>query len=147
MSDCDVCNNFSLLQEATCDEKAFRWHLLKSLCYLIETLQEEAEPLPDTIVLPQVVKTAAQVAASYSTYVSIGLIDSTKQLKQIRVVNQLDCDLDFSFDGGLTTIFTVPSNTVYTDEFKLTLASTMSLQMKISSGTAGLGNVRIEGSY
>lgn len=149
MSDCDVCNDFELLQKATCDEKSYRWSVLKSLCYLITLLETETTELPPTTnILPQVTKTAAQLTASYTSFTSVGLINSTKQLNLIRVLNGTDCDLDFSFDGGANTAFTVQAGTTYQEEVSLILSSTTSLVMKRAAGqTAGIGSVLIEGRY
>lgn len=151
MSECDVCNDFSLLQKATCDEKAFNWAVLKTLCAIntsLTTLVEEEDVPPDTVILEQVVKTAAQIEASYGTFASVGLIDSTKKLSYIRVVNTSDVDLEFSYDAGDTTAFTVLSGTQYTRELNLSLSTTTSLQMqKVSGSTATVGQVIIEGDY
>ena len=149
MVDCDVCNNPTLLQKATCDEKSFRWSVVKSLCYLIELLStEEEELLPITVVLPQVAKTAIQVESGYATFATVGLINTTKQLNSLRVVNNTDADLDFSYDGGATVAFTVLAATVYQETLNITLNTTTDLQMKKSAGqTAGVGRVLLEGRY
>jgi hypothetical protein len=149
VSDCDVCNDFSLLQKATCDEKSYRWGVLKSLCYLIELLStEEASAVTVTNILPQVVKTAVQVEASYAIFATVGLISSVKKLNSIRVVNNTDADLDFSYDGGASTAFTVLAGTIYTEAINITLSTTTALQMKKGTGeTASNGSVYIEGRY
>ena len=151
MTTCDVCNDFKLLQKATCDEKAFRWNILKSLCYIIESLESnEVTPVPSavTIVLSQVIKTYSQIETGFATYTTIGLVDTTKKLNYLRVVNNTDADLQFSFDGGVTTAFNVVAGTIYERNLNLTLEATTSLHMrKVSGQTAGVGSVYIEGDY
>lgn len=149
MSNCDVCNNAKLLKDATCDEKAFRWSVIKTLCYITEALnEEESESLPSTVFLPSVTKTAAQVESSYASFSTIGLVNSLKKLNFIRVSNNTDCDLQFSFDGGTTVAFTVFAGSSYERSINLTVAATTSVQMKKVSGqTASNGAVYIEGDY
>ncbi len=149
MSICPDCDNFAALQRAVCDEKAYRWHVLKSLCYLIELLgAEEAESISVTNVLPQVSKTYTQLNSTYTDFASVGLIDAAKKLNYIRVVNASDTDLEFSYDGGDEVAFTVLKTTTYTETLNLNLSQTTSLQMKKVTGqTATTGKVLIEGRY
>ncbi len=149
MSECDVCNDFALLQKATCDEKSYRWSVVKTLCFIVALLETEEEELPaTTTVLPQVVKTAAQLTSSYSSFASTGLLDTTKQLNKVRVVNNTDADLDFSYDGGAETAFTVLAYSTYQEDLNMILSGITSFQMKIAdSQTAGVGSVYIEGRY
>lgn len=146
MTECDVCNDFNLLAKATCDEKAYRWSVVKTLCFILSTLQdEEVNTLPDTIILPQVVKAAADVPSSYA---SVGLISSAKKLNYIRVVNTTDADIEFSYDGGGVTAFTVLAKTEYKEELNITFSLNSALQMRMVSGqTASFGRVIIEGRY
>lgn len=149
MSSCDVCNNAKLLQAATCDEKAYRWSVLKSLCYIIEALEtEEPQVVPETVILPSVTKTAAQVESGYSSFSTIGLVDSVKKLNYLRISNNTDCDLQFSTDGGASVAFTVLAGSTYSRSLNLTVSATTSLQMrKVSGETASIGTVYIEGDY
>ena len=72
MTECDICNDFELLERATCDEKAFRWGVLKSLCYINDVLStQELPPALTTYILPQLVKEASEVEADYATYANI----------------------------------------------------------------------------
>ncbi len=147
MSTCDVCENFAMLQKATCDEKAFRWSVIKTLCYIVEYLSEDDEEvLPTTNVLPQVTLTAAEVEADYATFASTDLLSSTKQLNQVRIVNSTDADLLFSYDGGGSVAFIVQANTTYTETLNMTFTAITSFQMK-KINTAGNGSVYIEGRY
>ena len=151
MNNCDVCNNFALLEKATCDEKSFRWSVVKTLCYIttLLTAQEEVEvEEPITNILAQVVKTNVQVQADYTTYATVGLINSTKKLNAIRIANDTNSNLDFSFNSGTTTAFTVLAKSTYQEKLNLTLSEMTSLQMKRSTGqSASVGSVYIEGRY
>lgn len=101
------------------------------------------------MVLPQVVLTAADLAADYVTYANTELLDSTKKLNYVRVLNQSDADVDISLDGGDTTAFTVLAYTSYDRDLNSFVADAQSdVQLKVSDGfTASIGNVFIEGSY
>lgn len=147
--DCNVCDNAALLQKATCDEKTFRYNILKTLCYLTEVLTvDETELTPASVILPQVTIQAAVIQSTYGSFATIGLIDTTKQLKKIRILNVSDSDLDFSYDGGTNVAFTVPANSPYEDDINLTLAAMTSLVMRRSGGmSASFGKVLIEGRY
>jgi hypothetical protein len=103
----------------------------------------------EAVVLTQKAFTAANLTASFSTYADTTLLDSTKKLRRIRVINNTDSDLDFSLDGGATTKFRVIAGTIYDLEIgNFTAVATTSVQMKRSSGmTATTGSVYIEGSY
>lgn len=150
MSDCDVCNDFNQLQQATCDEKAFRWHTIKALCAIITLLAEEEEEedlvVSDTV-LEQVLIAAVTIESTYSAFASPGFIDTTKQLKYIRIINTSNVDLAFSYNGGEFVAFTVIAGTTYTNNVELILPTLTSFQMKKVSGTASTGSVYIEGSY
>lgn len=146
MSECSVCEDAFLLQQATCDEKSFRWNLLKSVCYLIEAVEQEVVATPTTVILPQVVVTAAEVESDYASYTSLGLVGSTKKLNSLRILNNTDADLEFSFDGGTTTAFTVLAGTSYQENLNITLSATTSFKMQ-KINTAGTGSVYIEGRY
>lgn len=45
--DCSVCDDASILQNAACHEKDFRWHVLKTLCFITEYLAAE-QPIVDS---------------------------------------------------------------------------------------------------
>lgn len=147
--DCTVCNNATLLMNATCNDKDFRWNLLKTLCYLTDLLtQQEQEVEPESTILPQALFTALQVEAGFVNFASIGLLDTTKQLNHIDVLNTTDGDLYFSFDGGVTIAFTVPAGKEYKDDFNLTLGALTSVQMKRVGGEGpSAGYVVISGRY
>jgi hypothetical protein len=49
--DCSVCEDAALLQNASCNEKSFRWHVLKTLCYISEYLAAKLD-LPTVVVGP-----------------------------------------------------------------------------------------------
>lgn len=145
MSDCTVCNNSNLLEQATCDEKSFRWNILKSLCYVINLLTvEETTVIPSSVFLPQVPILSAALNLNFTP---INLLDTTKQLKHIRVINSTDADLEFTFDNSIVA-FTVPAFTTFQDDFNVTLGASSLLAIRIASGmTAGIGKVLIEGRY
>lgn len=147
MTECDICTDFELLQKATCDDKAFRWGVLTSLCYITTQLATQETPLPPTTyILTPVTKTATEVESGFASYATVGLITSNKKLNRIRIVNTLDTDLEFSLNTGVSTAFTVLANTTYVEDLNITLAATTSLQMR-KVGTATIGSVIIEGRY
>lgn len=150
MADCTVCEDFDLLTNATCSEKAFRWNVLKTLCAITELLvEEDTEVAPETVILPQVQIEAATIESGYASFASVpSFIDTTKQLKNIRVVNASDAELQFSFDSGTKVAFSVLAYSEYKADLNLTLGSLTSFMMRKFSGqTAGTGKVIIEGSY
>lgn len=148
MSDCDVCDNFEALVKATCDEKAYRWHVLKSLCYIIEQLSAEAAPALTPTVIPQVAWGYSDLAASFTNFASTTFLTAAKQLNFLRVVNTTDCDVDFSYDGGNEIAFTVLKAKEYTSNLPLTFSSLNSFKMKRTAGqSATSGNLFIEGGY
>lgn len=145
MTQCGACNN---LYGAICDEKSYRLAILSTLCTLLESITNSSFVLPTTAVLDQEVRTASEIEADYATFESVGLINSTKKLNHIRVVNQTDADLEFSYNGGTTVAFTVLSNSEYREDLNMILASITALRMKKVDGqTAGFGRVLIEGRY
>ena len=150
MADCEICNDPSLLYNASCDEKAFRASVVQTLCFIYAYLTDQSEEPPDqTVVLEQVQIEAADIEADFATYSSItAFLDSTKKLKNLRIVNASDCELEFSFYAGDETNITVLPGTEYKGTFDLTLDTTGSFEMQKASGqTAGNGKVIIEGSY
>lgn len=149
MSDCTVCDDAILLEKATCYEKDFRWHILKTLCYLTQVLTEEEEEADvQSVILPQVTKTFAQLQASYAAFAPFGFLDTTKRLRHIRIVNSTDADLEFSYDGGDTVAFRIIAGYEYIDDFNLTMASLNSFVMRrVSGDSATNGFVLIQGRY
>lgn len=146
MAECTACDDPNLFREAICSDQEFRYFILQTLCKLVSLLSTSSSP--NTYILPQVTKTAAQLAADYAVFADIGFMASQTKLKKLRIVNTSDADLDFSFNGGTTVAFTVLSGTEFNAEYNLTLAAATKFVMRIASGfTANIGKVMVEGSY
>ncbi len=146
---CDLCNEpcikWSIGNNA--QQEIWRTLVAQTLCIIANNTNPGGGGA--ATVLPQVNLTAATLASSYVTYADTGLLDSSKKLNYIRVLNQSDANVDISLDGGATTAFTVLAYTSYEKTLGAFVAAAQDdVQLKVSSGfTAGIGNVFIEGSY
>lgn len=146
IDECAVCSDPCVRSSAANTELSFRNAILSLLCQFYQT---ETDAEVAAVVLPQIVKTAAQLTSSYSTYANTGLLDTSKELRYVRILNDSDAALDFSLDGGATTHFTVPAYSVYDRELgQFIAAAQTSFQMRITSGSAAsVGDVKIEGLH
>lgn len=143
---CDKCNEPCINNGAIGnDNMQEQWRTLvaQALCGLVGNTPGVAA----STLLPQVVKTAAQLTSSYATYANTGFLDSTGKLREFKVINNTDADIEFSIDGGVTTNFRAVANAVSPYSFgNLTITPITNFMMR-KSGTASLGSVYLEGSY
>lgn len=147
IDECAICTDPCVRSSSINTELSFRNAVLSILCQVYE-IETESDAVP-AVILPQITKTAAELTASYDEYANTGLLDTTKELKHIRVLNDTDAALDFSLDGSANTHFTVPPYSVYQQTLGNFIATAQtSVQMRIAAGSAAsTGNVKIEGAH
>lgn len=102
-----------------------------------------------TVIVPEVSKAFGAVPAAFA---AIGLTNPAKRWKFFRVINDLNTDVAISFDGGLTTAFTVKAGTTFDLSFgangSLLRLAALVTDIYYKYVTApGSGTVRFEGFY
>ncbi len=126
-------------------QEQWRTLVAQALCGLVSNNPDVVEATQ----LPVVSKTAAQITASYSTYASSGFLDSELKVRRLTATNLTDADIEVSLDGGTTTHFIIPANTLKelsVGNHVFDLITDLQIR-KVSGQTATLGNFYLEGGY
>lgn len=144
-ADCSVCENASLLQNAACNEKEFRWHVLKTLCYIVAYLTDP--PTADSLAITLPLKTIefGDIGTSYS---DTEFLDDEKSVKFFRAINNTDADI-FLSDSDANDKWFIPANTTKEIDFGSmgqTLVVNENLFIK-RDNSISMGNFYLEGSY
>lgn len=130
------------------DKELFRSLVLRGLLGVIDAVEASSgggTSGADGVVLPQVSKAFGSIT---NTFADIGLLDSTKKLRQLYVDNMTDADIAISLDGGSTTAFTVFANSTLDRELgPFVAAAITSMQIKYVGTAPTVGSAYFDGSH
>lgn len=122
------------------DDELFKFLTLRGLLAIIESSGGGS----DADVLTQVIIPGISLTNSYA---DTGFLLTPFKLRSLDVTNATDVDIDLSFDGGVTTNYTVPANS----KRKITFGGAIfvgigDIKIKRGAVAATIGSVTLEGS-